>query len=63
MAERLRALFLNLSCHRRVWCGFELCSGLVTQAKFCLLVCQMVFLVGSPVFAPPTDWPVSNELK
>ena len=30
----------------------------VRQAKFCLRVCQVVFLGGSP-----TDWPVSYELK
>ena len=35
----------------------------VRQAKFCLRVCQVVFSRGSPVFAPPTNWPVSYELK
>ena len=33
----------------------------VRQAKFCLV--SGGFSRGSPVFAPPTNWPVSYELK
>ena len=34
-----------------------------TRAKLSLRLCKVVFLGGSPVFAPPTDWPISYELK
>ena len=46
------------SAHRCVWCGFE------THVRHVLLAhVTGGFHRGSPVFAPPTDWPVSNELK
>ena len=65
VAERLRALFLNhsiISPLCLVWVR-ALRLPHVRQAKSCLQVCQVVFLGGSPIFAPPTDWPVSYELK
>ena len=34
----------------------------VRQANFCLRVCK-VFFLGNLPFCPPTDWPVSYELK
>ena len=39
------------SSHRCDWCGFEPRSGHVRQAKFCLRVCQVVFL-GVLSFSP-----------
>ena len=47
MAERLRALFLNHSIILPL-CGFEPRSGHMKQAKFCLRVCQVVFLEALP---------------
>ena len=41
---------------RSSWCGFEPRSVLLAGVS-----CG--FSRGSPVFAPPTDWPVSYELK
>ena len=52
MAERLRALFLNHSIILPlclVWVRAPLWPHVI-QAKFCLRVCQVVFLRGSPVF-------------
>ena len=56
VAERLRALFLNQSSHRCVLCAFELRQVLLAGVSG-------GYSRGSPVFAPPTDWPVSYELK
>ena len=59
VAEWLRSLTSVLliirSSHH---CGFAPRTGHeshVGQAKFCLRVCQVVFILGTPVFAPPTD--------
>ena len=66
MAERLRALFLNHSFdHLTAVSGVGLSPALATCET------SQVFLAGvpggvsqgSPSFAPPTDWPVSYELK
>ena len=64
MAERLRAMFLNhsiISPLCQVWVR-ALHLAHVREAKFCLRV-PGGFSLGSPIFAPPTDWPVSYELK
>ena len=61
MAERLKALFLNHS----------IISPLCLEWVQAPLETSQVLLAGvpggfsrdSPVFAPPTDWPVSYELK
>ena len=52
----------NISPLCLVWVRAPLWAH-VRQAKFCLRLCQVVFSRGSPVFAPPTNWPVSYELK
>ena len=60
MAEQLRVLnhsIISPLC--LVWIPAQLWPH-VRQAKFCLQVCQVVFLRVLP-FLP--DWPVSYELK
>ena len=66
MAERLRALFLNHSIIS------SLClSGMGSSPALATCETSQVLLAGvsggfswgSPIFAPPTDWPVSYELK
>ena len=64
MAERLRALLLNhsiISPLCLVWVRAPLWPHM-RDAKFCLRVCQVVFHVGSPVFAHLLIGP-SHELK
>ena len=64
MAERLRVLFLNRSIIRPlclVWVRALLWPGGTSQVL--LAGVPGGFSRGSPVFAPPTDWPVSYELK
>ena len=39
------------------------CWQHMRQANFCLRVCQVFFFSGISRFRPPTDWPVSYELK
>ena len=64
MAERLRALFLNhsiISLLCLVWVRALLWPRETSQ--FLLVGVPGGFSRGSPVFAPPTDWPISYELK
>ena len=44
------------------WSGLALC---LTKVRSSRARCPATALIsrGSPVFAPPTDWPVSYELK
>ena len=57
MAERLRALSLNHSIIS------PLCLATCETSQVLLAGVSGGFSRGSPVFAPPTDWPVSYELK
>ena len=64
MAERLRALFLNhsiISPLCLVWVQATLATCETSPAL--LAGVPGGFFWGSPVFAPPTDWHVSYELK
>ena len=65
MVERLRALFLNHSDHLTAVSGVGYRPALATCETSQVLLAGVpgVFSRGSPVFAPPTDWPVSYELK
>ena len=38
-------------------------SGVGSSPALATCETSQVLLAGSPVFAPPTDWPVSYELK
>ena len=60
VAERLRALLLNHSI-----IGVGSCPALATCETSQVLLADVPggFSRGSPVFVPPTDWPVSYELK
>ena len=62
MAERLRALFLN---HSIAVSGVGSSPALATCETSQVLLAGVsgVFSRGSSVFAPPTNWPVSYELK
>ena len=51
------------SSHRCVWCGFEPALATCETSQVLLAGVSGGFSRGSPVFAPPTDWPVSYELK
>ena len=64
MAERLRALFLNHSIISPL-SGVGSSPALATceTSQVLLAGVSVGFSRGSPVFAPPTDWPVSYELK
>ena len=51
---------------RCVWCGFEPHIGHKKKYETNQVLLASVpggLSRGSPVFAPPTDWPVPNELK
>ena len=64
MAERLRALFLNhlnISPLCLEWVQAPLWPRETSQVL--LAGVPGVFSQGSTVFAPPTNWPVSYELK
>ena len=64
MAERLRGLSLNhsiISPLCLVWVRAPLWPRETSQVL--LAGVPGVFSQGSPVFAPPTDWPVSYELN
>ena len=64
MAERLRALFLNHSIISPLcleWVRAPLWPSETSQVL--LAGVPGSFPRGSHVFAPPTDWPVSYELK
>ena len=65
LAERLRALFLNHSDHLTAVSGVGSNPALATCETSQVLLAGVPggFSLGSPVFAPPTDWPVSYELK
>ena len=65
MAERLRALFLNHSIISPHLSGVGSSHALATSETIQVLLAGVPggFPRGSPVFAPPTDWPVHNELK
>ena len=62
MAERLRALFLD---HLTAVSGVGSSPALATCETSQVLLAGVPggFSRGSLVFAPPTDWPVSYELK
>ena len=62
MAERLRALFLN---HLTAVSGVGLSPALATCETSQVLLAGVPggFSWGYPIFAPPTEWPVSYELK
>ena len=62
MAERLRTLFLN---HLAAVSGVGLSSTLATCETSQVLLAGVPggFSRGSPIFAPPTEWPISYELK
>ena len=65
MAERLRALFLNhsiISPMCLVWVQTH-ALAICETSQVLLAGVSGGFSWGSPVFAPPTDWPVSYELK
>ena len=64
MAEPLRELFLNHSIISPL-CRVGSSPALATCETSQVLLAGVsgVFSLGSPVFAPPTDWPVSYELK
>ena len=57
VAELLRALFLNHSIIS------PLCLAIRETSQILLAGVPGGFSRGSPVFTPPTDWPVSYELK
>ena len=61
MAERLRALCLNHSYHLTAVFGVGSSPALATCETSQVLLASVSggFSRGSPVFAPPTDWPVS----
>ena len=62
VAERLRALFLNhLTAVSGV--GSSPALAICETSQVLLAGVSGGFSRGSPVFAPPTDWPVSYELK
>ena len=66
VAERLRPLSLNHSiisplCLVRV--GWSPALATCETSQVLLAGVPGGFSRGSPVFAPPTDWPVSYELK
>ena len=65
MAERLRVLFLNQSYHLTAVSGVGSSPALATCETSQVLLAGVPggFSRGSPIFAPPTDWPVSYELK
>ena len=66
MAERLRAMFLNHSIdHLTTVSGVGSSPALATCATSQVLLAGVPggFSLGPSVFAPPTDWPVSYELK
>ena len=65
MAEPLRALFLNHSIISPLCLVWVLSPALATCETSQVLLAGVSdgFSRGSPVFAPPTDWPVSYELK
>ena len=65
MAERLRVLFLNHSEHLTAVSDVVSGPALATceTSQVLLAGVSSGFSRGSPVFAPPTDWPVSYELK
>ena len=62
MAERLRALFLN---HLTAVSGVGLSPALATCETSQVLLAGEPggFSRGSLIFPPPSDWPVSYELK
>ena len=62
MDERLRALFLN---HLTAMSGVGSIPPLATCETSQVLLAGVSggFSRGSPVFAPPTDWPVAYQLK
>ena len=62
MAERLRALSLD---HLIAVSGVGSSPAVATCETSQVLLTGVPggFSQGSPVFAPPTDWPVSYELK
>ena len=64
MAERLRVLFLN-HYHITAVSGVGSSPALATCETSQVLLAGVPggFSWGSPVFAPPTDWSVSYELK
>ena len=64
MAERLRALFLNDSIISPL-SGVGSSPALATCETSQILLASVSggFCRGSSVFAPPTDWSVSYELK
>ena len=65
MVERLRALSLNHSYHLTSVSGVVSSPALATCETSQVLLAGVPggFSRGTPVFAPPTDWPVSYELK
>ena len=62
MVEQLRALFLN---HLTAVSGVDSSPAVATCETSQVLLAGVpgVFSRGSPIFAPPTDWPGSYELK
>ena len=63
VAEWLRVLFLNHSSHCCVWCRFESGTDMSQASQVLFAGVPGGFSQDSPIFAPPTDWPVSYELK
>ena len=61
MAERLKALFLNH--HLTAVSGVVSSPALATCESVLHAVVPGGFCRGSPVSVPPTEWPVSYELR
>ena len=64
MVERLRSLFLNHSIISPLSGVGSICAlGTCKTSQVLLVGLPGSFSPGSPIFASPTDWPISYELK
>ena len=63
MAERLRVCFLITRSSHLTGLGSSPALATCETSQVLLAGVSGGFSRGSPVFAPPTDWPLSYELK